>query len=263
MNEIITIAVDIGKIVIIIIGAALLIGAIAGIIKVRKSIYKKNHFDKDGFNLLGFDKDGFDRNGYNNKGYNRYGFDSSGYDKNGFNQYGFDKDGYDRFGFNKKGYNRKGYDRTGYDKYGYNQNGYDKNGYNKNGLDKSDFSIDYYRDVLFEMKKLHSKAYEQMRKCAYGYALHDIRIGLEKGVKCVISHLMGIPNMNSSLDDNITICKRYGLLDREFVEKLYDAKNHCNDAQHDNNIKKEYNQVYFSYKVLEELIEDVQALCVR
>lgn len=217
---------------------AVLTGAIGGVVSGGKFIYNKFHYDEDGFNLFGFDKEGYDRNGYDKSGYDRQGYDQSGYDKTGFNQSGFDKEGFD-------------------------QSGYDKNGYNKSGLDKGNLSVNDYRKILFEMNELHNKAYNQMKKGDYGYALHDIRIGLEKGVKCVISHLIGSFNMNNSLDDNITICKNSGLLERDFVEKLYNAKRHCNDAQHDSNVKKEYNQVYFSYKVFEELVEKVQAMCVQ
>ena len=83
---------------------------------------------------------------------------------------------------------------------------------------------------------------------------------MEKGVKCIILHLKGVyylPQI-STLDENITVCKRNGLLDSEFVEKLYDAKNHCNDLQHDNGVKKDIGQVWFSYKVLEELYGEIE-----
>ena len=63
-----------------------------------------------------------------------------------------------------------------------------------------------------------------MKNDEFGYALHDIRIGLEKGVKCIIIHWKGDSYIKEKLDDNVTVCKSYALLPRDFVEELYDAK---------------------------------------
>ena len=174
------------------------------------------------------------------------------YDTEGYNRQGFDKDGYDR-----EGYNKNGFDRFGYDKNGFDSDGFDQNGYDIMGVDRSEHTCMYYADKYKEIRECLNKAKTQMKREEFGYALHDIRIGLEKGVKCVIAHFKGDEYISDSLDENITFCKYNGLIEREFVEELYDAKNHCNELQHDSLVQKEYNQVYFAYKVLESFNKDI------
>ena len=227
--------------------------------------YNRDGYNADGYNVKGFDKDGYDKDGYDSKGYNRDGrdkdgYDKEGYDKSGFNRDGIDKDGFNRLGWDSEGYNRSGRDKDGYDRDGKDSSGYYRSGFNSEGYDRGGKSFDYYSEKCEEIKKLLEKAYNRIKESEFKYALSDIREGLEKGVKCIILHLKGVyylPQI-STLDENITVCKRNGLLDSEFVEKLYDAKNHCNDLQHDNGVKKDIGQVWFSYKVLEELYGEIE-----
>lgn len=235
---------------------------------IGTAIKKKYTYDEEGYNASGydrhgFDKDGYNKHGYNKDGYNSYGYDSKGYDKNGYNKEGFDNKGYDKQGYNANGYDKNGYDKKGYDRYGYNINGYNCNGFNRSGYDKKGYNARgkdiggnsklFYASKYKEIEQLLNKTKSQMNNQEFSYALHDIRVGLEIGIKCIIQHLSGEERSDQTLSSNITYCKEKGLLDKDFVEKLYSAKNHCNEAQHDSGKQKEYNQVYFSYKVLENL----------
>ena len=213
-------------------------------------VYNNLLYDKDGYNKHGFDKDGYDR-----KGFDRDGFDCEGYDHEGF-----DKSGFNRFGVDREGYNRNGFDRDGYDRSGKDRQGYYKSGYNSEGLDRGGKSFDYYNEELQKIEDILKKAHGQMKNGEFGYALHDIRIGLEKGVKCIITHWKGDSFIKEKLDDNITVCKSCALLPRDFIEELYDAKNHCNPLQHDTDVQKDYGQVHFTYKVLEELSDKIKVL---
>ena len=230
------------------------------IIELLKAFFvvrKKFHYDEDGFNAYG----------YNKEGYNREGFNKKGYDKDGYDQEGYNQDGYDRNGYNQKGYDQEGYDRNGYDQDGYNVIGYDCNGYdcygydvygfNKRGIDREGYNKEFYCKAFEETNDLLKKAKEQMRKKNFDYALHDIRVGMEKCIKCLIYHYDS-DSIASTLDKNITYCKNNDLLDSELIKKLYAAKNICNKLQHDTDETIEYNTVHFCYKVLEDLLKDVK-----
>ena len=243
--------------------------AVAGVLITATSIVikKKFGYDKDGYNSSGFDKNGYDREGYDENGYNQSGFDKNGYDKEGYdergyNQSGFDKNGYDREGYDESGYDQSGFDKNGLDEYGCDKTGYDKNGYNKYGFDKYGYDQrgngrDYYTCEYDKILSFMKKAKNQMKQGEFGYASHDIRIGLEIGVKCVIAHFNRDYDLEQTLDKNISYCKYHELFDEDFIEQLYDAKNHCNPLQHDNDEEKNYGQLHFSYKTLERLSEYV------
>ena len=216
-------------------------------------LYSKFHYDKDGYNHYGYDKDGYDRDGYDKSGFDRLGYNKDGFNSDGFNQDGYDAEGYDKRGLDKDGYNRHGRNIDGFDRQGKDREGYFSNGYDISGIDRGGHTSIYYGDKYREIQEYLSKAKAQMKREEFGYALHDIRIGLEKGVKSVIAHFKGDRYIKDSLDDNITFCKNNGLVDKEFAEELYGAKNHCNALQHDSLVHKEYNQVHFAYKVLEHL----------
>lgn len=104
------------------------------------------------------------------------------------------------------------------------------------------------------MNKLFVTAQLQMKMRNFPYALRDIRIGIEKGVKCVICHKLGDRYCDSNLNRNIDTCSRNSVFDNDFTNKLHSARNHCNDTAHDN-CEKTYDQVYFAHKVLEEVTE--------
>jgi len=164
--------------------------------------------------------------------------------------------------FKKFHYGDDGFNSFGYDIYGYDMNGYDRYGYDMNKMDRSSLSFEFYANQYLEMKGLLNKAYQQIKKEEFDYALRDIRIGLEKGIKCVIYHWKGKSYLQDSLDKNITFCKCFNLLAIDFIKKLYNVKNYCNlsqhDTNHDINAEKEYNQIYSAYGVLEEFMSIVK-----
>lgn len=162
-------------------------------------VYNNLLYDKDGYNKHGFDKDGYDRDGYDKDGYDRKGFDKDGFDCEGYDHEGFDKSGFNRFGVDREGYNRNGFDSEGYDRSGKDRQGYYKSGYNSEGLDRGGKSFDYYNDELQKIEDILKKAHGQMKSGEFGYALHDIRIGLEKGVKCIIIHWRGDSDIKKNL----------------------------------------------------------------
>ena len=196
-----------------------------------KKVYDNYFFNEDGFNNNGYNHKGFDRNGFDKKR-----LDSGGYDANGFNMQGYDREGYNSRGYNFSGYDRNNRNQLGYDKNGYDINGYDRNGYNSDGynlseIDCSGYGREYYTKKLLEMSHLLKSSHSQMKAGKFPYALRDIRVGLEKGVKCIIEHKKGSKRCAENLYKNIDICSRYALLDEDFIQKLHNAKNHCNDTQ--------------------------------
>ena len=218
---------------------------------------KHFHYYADGYNRLGYDREGYDRDGYNSSGYDKEGFDRNGFDEFGYDRYGYNSKGFDCRGYDKNGRDSKGYDRSGYDVEGYTRKGFDKQGYDRNGFDKSGHTHGYYNKVVLEIKNRNIEAHKQMKIGKYEYALHDIRIGIEKGVKAVLAHAVGKGYEDNKLFDNINICKDHRVFELEFIEKLHSARIHCNDTSHED-CDKEYGQVYFCYKVLEELIEKLK-----
>ncbi len=250
------------------------LGAAAATLGIYKA-EQKYHFDSEGYNSLGFDRDGYDREGYNAMGFDKQGYNRSGYDKNGYgydgyNARGFDKYGYDREGYDSKGFDRNkldrdgmnifGYDVHGFDRDGLDRKGYDKHGYNINGVDRCDRDRESYRKVVSEIKTLNlDKAHEQMKAENYRYALSDIRVGLETGIRTILAHLRGRGYEDSSLAHNIDVCEKIKVFEYDFIDKLRSAKCHCNDPLHDN-VEKEHGQVHFCYKVLEELIEQIEVI---
>ena len=233
--------------------------AVAGVLITATSIVikKKFGYDKDGYNSSGFDKNGYDREGYDENGYNQSGFDKNGYDKEGYDERGYNQSGFDKNGYDREGYDESGYDQSGFDKNGLDEYGCDKTGYDKAGYDQRGNGRDYYTCEYDKILSFMKKAKNQMKQGEFGYASHDIRIGLEIGVKCVIAHFNRDYDLEQTLDKNISYCKYHELFDEDFIEQLYDAKNHCNPLQHDNDEEKNYGQLHFSYKTLERLSEYV------
>lgn len=216
---------------------------LSGILGGVYNEYDKRHrYKADGYNRLGYDRNGFDRAGFDKKGYN----------KAGYNIHGFNKDGYDSEGYREDGFSHEGYNRDGFNRSGYNRQGYKENGKDRSGNEKA-----YYEKKVAEMQENIRNAYLQMSNSQYAYALRDIRVGIEKGIKAILAHEIGKGYENNRLDSNIRVCSQKKVLNQDFINKLYSAKLHCNDALHDD-CKKEYNQVYFCYKVLEELTDELK-----
>lgn len=218
---------------------------------------KRVRYKADGYNRIGFDHDGFDRNGFDKEGFDRHGYNRAGFDRDGYNTEGYNARGYNRYGYNRDGRNERGFDRDGYDLEGYNWSGYDRLGYKRDGIDRSGNTKAYYVQKVSEMEGNSRAAHIQMKAGQFPYALRDIRVGVEKGIKAILAHKVGKGYDDNRLDYNIGVCSRNNVFQQEFIEKLYSAKMHCNDTAHDD-YEKTYNQVHFSYKVLEKVIETLK-----
>lgn len=215
---------------------------------------KRVRYRQDGYNRLGFNREGFDANGYDKNGFDRDGYNVNGFDKDGFDRNGFNKSGYDHRGYDREGRDAQGFDIDGYDIDGFTRLGFDRHEYKKDGTDRSGNNREYYEKVVASITDDGQRAYTQMRGNQFYYALRDIRVGIEKAVNATLAHKLGKGYDKNRLDYNLGICSRYGIFDQDFIDKLYSAKSHCNDTAH-NDTEKTYNQVYFCYKVLEEILE--------
>lgn len=190
-------------------------------------------------------------------------YDDDGYDADGFNKYGYDRDGFDRDGYDRSGLNQDGYNRAGYkngfDRSGHNRCGYLKTGYNDLGLDVSGKRTAFYFQEVGRMNDQITRAKKQMDIREFDYALNDIRVGIEIGVKNLIRHYLGEGKIHDNLYDNLSICKRY--LPSNFYDRLQSARHHCSPTQHDTEERgnKNYNQVYFAWKTLEEFRDYLQS----
>ncbi len=239
----------------IVLGAGLVI-----IIIIRGKTWLDHHiYIKDGYNKLGYDRNGFDRDGYDQYGYNIKGFNREGYNKKGYDVDGYNKEGLNEFGLNREQYER----RT--KMYGnpnvYNILGYNYLGYDRNGLDEGENDKNYYVKVVSNLELKQNSAYRQLNEHEFRYALSDIRVGLEMGVKAILDHRSS-PNIkklyeNSQLDYMIGFCEKTRLVKKELAQKLYSAKKHCNDILHGDS-EKNVDQVFFCYKVLCELTETLK-----
>lgn len=233
----------------------LVIGLLGGL--GLNEIDKRFHYMADGYNRMGFDRDGYDRDGYDKDGFNRQGFDRDGFDRKGYDAEGYDRNGFDINRYDRNGRDKYGYDRNGIDTEGYDRDGYDSKGYDKNGQDRAGHDKQYYANRVTLMEKNIGTARVQLRVDNFRYALSDIRVGIEQGVKDILSHKVGKGYESNRLDYNIGICEKKKIMEQEFIEKLYSAKNHCNLPLHED-IEKNRNQVYFCWQVLREITEDVK-----
>lgn len=239
------------------VGGGVLGAALAALIGDK--VYSAHHYDEDGFNANGFDRGGYDREGFNREGYDREGYDREGYDQKGFNREGFDREGYDRRGFDSRGFNRRGFDCDGFDINGYDSDGFDRKGYNNLGLDRSDRDSSYYRSSIREMRELAQKAHRQMKQGEFAYAFRDIRVDSEKALKAILGHRGKVVEKGESLNSMIYRCRRYKLIPADLSEKLDGLRFQCNDAQHDTEVEKNYNDAHFCYKTLCETIDYLES----
>lgn len=218
--------------VIVIVGALM----VGGIVR----LFRKNRYDKDGYNGYGYDRNGRDRDGYD-----REGFDEEGFDRHGYNRSGWDREGYSHYGFDRKGFNRKGFDHNGYDRFGYSEEGIDRGGASRQDAE----------NTLLEIETLKDKAWDEMKSSNFREALTNIRTGIDHCVMLMLKHKTGrdFDDYDSNMQSRIEKCGAYKVLSEEEVDKLQAARKHSN-AIHELYLNKEFNQVYFSIKTLEELI---------
>lgn len=237
-------------------GAGAAAAVIVAIIVADKQ-NKRNHYDQNGYNTQGYDREGFDKDGFNKKGFDRDGYDRSGFNQDGFDKEGYNREGLDRRGFDRSGFNARGFDKSGFNADGYDWKGFDSQGYNADGIDRSGNTKKYYAIKIHEMEENSRTAKEQMNLYRFPYALRDIRVGLERGVKAILAHKLGKGYEDNSLNDNLTVCSRNKIFDQDFTEKIHSAKTHCNDTSHED-CEKTHEQVYFCRAVLNELIDELK-----
>lgn len=225
-----------------------------------KAWVDRHIYNDDGYNALGYDRSGYDRNGYDKDGYNIHGFNRYGFDRNGYDREGFNAEGYNASGYNRNGYNRYGFDRNGRDADGFDRSGYNYFGFNRNKVDRSSHDLDYYVRKAADMEENQRKSYRQLKENNFRYALSDIRVGIETGVRSILAHKVGTGYEKNPLDTNIGACERNKLFDHEFIGKLYSAKNHCNAVLHPDEDPgdKTFEQIYFCYKVLCEITDELK-----
>ena len=223
-----------------------------------KAWVDRHIYGEDGYNGLGYDRDGYNRDGFDQDGYGRDGYNQKGYNRSGFDRLGFDQEGYNCRGYDRDGFNRYGYDEKGFDIHGFNRSGYDRLGYNRDGFDKSGNTKSVYASIISQMEANQKKSYTQLNAHEFRYALSDIRVGIETGLKAILAHELGKGYEANNLDRNIGICESHRLFDQDFVEKLYGAKKHCNVLLHEDSTKT-VDQVFFCYKVLCEVTDEVRA----
>ena len=256
----------VGRIVKIVIGALSIGGAAYGLDSLaKKHIYWKG-YNRLGFDREGYDRDGFDVEGYNKAGFDRMGFDKEGYDRdgydiNGLNEHGlgrdgYDPEGYDYLGYGRDGYNRAGFDRAGYNAEGYDRQGFDRSGYNAGGTDRGQLGREYYVEAARDIIEKNVEAIKQMHLHNFDYASVKIRKGLEKTIKCILAHKLGLGYENNMLEDNITVCEQHHCLEANEISNIRGAKQHCNDLLHEDP-EKTYDQLHFCSMVLKETLESM------
>ena len=184
------------------------------------------------------------------------GFDADGFDRNGFNAAGYDRDGYDRSGYDREGYNRFGYNLSGYNREGFDRYGFNRAGYNRRGLDRGGVSKEEAGAQLDKIQELLETSLPQAKSGMFREAMINIRTGLDSCVKSMLRHKTGkqFDGANFDFSDRINMCRDYKLLDSDEVNRLHSARWQVNDV-HELFIDKEFNDVYFCYKTLEETLD--------
>ncbi len=233
----------------------LLVGVGAVVAGTIVYLIRENHYDKDGYNSYGYNREGRDR-----AGFDREGFDIEGYDSEGFDRAGWDRAGYSRLGYDKEGYDKDGRDQHGYDKEGYDYNGRDRQGFDRFGycpvgIDRSGMSRRMAEETLLSIEELKEKALEEMNESSFREALTNIRTGIDHCVILLLKHKTGkdFDDYDSNMQSRIDKCQEYKILSKEEAFKCQEARRHGNSI-HELRMGKEYNQVYFCFKTLEEMI---------
>ena len=197
-------------------------------------------------------------NNYNSSNQNRNYSNNNNY--NGNNQNRNRSNNYNQNKINRKNNNMR--HKAAFKRI-FNKGEFVNKGYNKQGIDRSGKNQAFYVGEVKEMEELLLKAKRQMKTPEnYAYALHDIRIILEKGTKCILSH-WETSDFSTNMCDNINTCSACNLLSYSMVENLHKARIHCNGLQHDTGETKVWNDLYFCYTTAEEFIEAVKASVIK
>lgn len=128
---------------------------------------------------------------------------------------------------------KKAFDKDGFDENGWDYLGYGRNGYNADGIDRAGKTSHDYSSDFMSLQSTMDKAFEQLKRREFTYALHDARRVLEETLKQYVRHYLGEANLGNSIKQNIEICKWRKLLSEDFTKRLHKARKLCNTEHHD------------------------------
>ena len=222
------------------------------------AIYKQCSRDAQGYNKYGYDRAGFDRSGFNRKGFNKDGYDRQGYNISGYDREGFKRDGFNKDGFDREGFNRKGYDKNALDRNGLDIDGFDSDGYNVYGVNRAGFTRKTAFDLLNQQKEKCEEAFRECQSGRYDEMLNKCR----KIMECILIYICQVEktycickHQPPGLDEMIQVCHCSGTFSDSFAFKLTEAKKYCNRGSHYQMVDEEFNNVWFTYKTTEELLD--------
>ena len=128
---------------------------------------------------------------------------------------------------------KKVFDKDGFDENGLDYLGYGRNGYNSEGIDRVGKTCQDYKEDLTQLQSTMDKAFEQLKRGEFTYALHDARRVLEEILKQYIRHYLGEVNLGNSIKRNIETCKWRKLLSEDYTKRLHKARKLCNTEHYD------------------------------
>lgn len=132
---------------------------------------------------------------------------------------------------------------------------FNEKGFDSSGRDKARRTADYYVPEFNALKNDLPSIKKNIDQNEFRYVFADIRVDLERAIKLYLEHWNGSYE-GTKLYSLISECEDY--LDEEFINKLHSARIHCNEALHSPPKKKEHRHVYFCYKILEEMINEIK-----
>lgn len=114
----------------------------------------------------------------------------------------------------------------------------------------------YFVTHIKELRYLLDKAYQQMQRGEFRYAIYDADNVMREAVKMILQHNDGYTSEDLLL--NIKTCERRGLFgnDKEFVTKLYKTYHICRNGSREIIEEKHLNyiKVYFTIMMLKDLL---------
>lgn len=113
-----------------------------------------------------------------------------------------------------------------------------------------------YDNEISQMVDILDTADKLIKEEIFDIAMFSIRLGMETGVKCIVSHGAG-EYSHSGLGNDIKICRKHGLLPDDFIDDLQEARRKCNNTAHSIKENSGYDDALFCYGVLNELIGKV------
>lgn len=125
-------------------------------------------------------------------------------------------------------------------------------------VDTADNSPQYDNEIS-KMIDILETADKLIKDEIFDIAMFSTRLGMETGVKCIVSHGLGECSQ-SGLGSDIKICQEYGLLSDDLINDLQEARRKCNNTAHSIEENSGYDNALFCYRVLEKLIDKIREL---